>query len=292
VVLDPDNVTANMPGEESAFDTVSILAGQRNLKVVAGAAIVVLAALAAYVGFKRPYWIFGKETPQLVQSPPVPPVAAPPAPAAPAIPPPAPPAVAVAAPAAAPSHPVIEAMQPSATGRPAPAPASERSAGGGDAAPSGRGKSYERLVADADHLLENGQTARAQKLVDEALAMQPDGVAAITTSAYVLLDKEKQLAAISAFKRALGLQPSYAPALFGLAEAYRARGDGAQAAESYRKYLGLAPGGADAPAARRQLKDLEAAAPKHAAPEGASSGESAKLDDRPALPAGDQPAAP
>jgi tetratricopeptide (TPR) repeat protein len=133
--------------------------------------------------------------------------------------------------------------------------------------------------------------------LDEALALQPNGVAAITGSAYLLLDKQKALASISTFKRALGISPEYAPALFGLAEAYRAQGETSQAAENYRKYLGVAPGGPDAPAARRQLKDLESAAPKKAPPaaedgEAAPAKESAKAEPAAAASAVDQPGAP
>ena len=57
--------------------------------------------------------------------------------------------------------------------------------------PRKRRASYERSIADANRALENGQTAKAQKLYDDALRMQPNGVAAITGSAYVLLDKRR-----------------------------------------------------------------------------------------------------
>ena len=103
---------------------------------------------------------------------------------------------------------------------------------------------------------------RAQKLLDQALRYQPNGVAALSGVAYLQLDRRRPLAAISTFKRALGYSPEFAPALFGLAEAYRAQGDLVQAAENYRKYIGVAPGGPDAPAARRQLKDIDSAVPR------------------------------
>jgi Tfp pilus assembly protein PilF len=132
-----------------------------------------------------------------------------------------------------------------------------------------RPKTYERLVGEADRLMENGQPARAQKLLDEALAMQPNGVAALSGVAYLHLDRHRPMAAISTFKRALGFSPEFAPALFGLAEAYRAQGEIGPAAENYRKYIAVAPGGPDAPAARRQLKDIESLMPKKPAPESA-----------------------
>ena len=89
------------------------------------------------------------------------------------------------------------------------------------AAPRG----YEQLVAEADRALENGNTAKAQKFIDEALRLQPSGVAAVTSSAYLLLDKQKPLAAVGEFKRALNLSPNFPQALFGLGEAYRSAGN-------------------------------------------------------------------
>jgi serine/threonine-protein kinase len=149
-----------------------------------------------------------------------------------------------------------------------PAPTSSAAARAApEPAPGGRARTYERLVADADRLMENGQPVRAQKLLDEALSLQPNGVAAISGSAYLQLDRHRPLAAISMFKRALGISPEFAPALFGLAEAYRAQGELPGAAENYRRYLGVAPGGPDAPAARRQLRELESLNPRKTVPE-------------------------
>ncbi len=127
---------------------------------------------------------------------------------------------------------------------------------------------YEQLVAEGDHALENGQTGKAQKLYDEALRQQPNGVAAMTGSAYVLMDKRRSLAAIGLFKQALSNAPNFAPALFGLGEAYRSEGEAARAIEAYKHYLDESPTGTDAPAARRQIKDLSeaAAAPRDRGP--------------------------
>jgi Tfp pilus assembly protein PilF len=131
--------------------------------------------------------------------------------------------------------------------------------------------------------MENGQPARAQKLLDEALAMQPNGVAALSGVGYLYLDRQKPLAAISTFKRALGFSPEFPQALFGLAEAYRAQGQIGLAAENYRKFIAVAPGAPDAPAARRQLKEIESLMPKKPAPEAAP----AKSEEPPA-PAAEQ----
>ena len=103
-------------------------------------------------------------------------------------------------------------------------------------------------------------SSKAQKLYDEALRQQPNGVAAMTGSAYVLMDKRHPLAAIGLFKQALSNAPNFAPALFGLGEAYRSEGEAPQAIEAYKRYLDQSPTGTDAPAARRQIKDLSEAA--------------------------------
>ena len=136
-------------------------------------------------------------------------------------------------------------------------PGSVRTADGTAVAGRGGGASYERLVAEGDRLLEHGKSAKADKAYAQALALRSDGVAALTGSAYVLLDRQRHFKAIETFRRALAIEPSFAPARFGIAESYRARGDTAQALGAYRQYLEIAPSGTDASAARRQIKDLE-----------------------------------
>ena len=112
-----------------------------------------------------------------------------------------------------------------------------------------------------------GRYKEAVEAYSEALKLQPSGVAAVTVSAYLLLDRHKPLAAVGEFKRALNISPNYAQALFGLGEAYRTAGDTAQAIDAYKRFLEASPGSSDAPAARRQLRELEAqpARPTHSA---------------------------
>jgi len=266
------------PGEEDEkFETMAIFRTQRGLRIAGIAGFVGLAVVAAVIGFSRPHWLpFFKEpakTPTAAagneSSPPIG-ATAPGAAARPAL------AATAAAkpPAGTTVAPVIDPMPPPAQAA-APAPVAHRPAlaperAAPEAAPVSKGRSYERLVAEADRLMENGATVRAQKLLDEALAMQPNGVAALSGYAYLYLDRQRPLAAISMFKRSLGISPEFPPALFGLAEAYRAQGQLAPAAENYRKYIGVAPGGPDAPAARRQLKEIDSLTPKRPAPEAPS----------------------
>jgi predicted Zn finger-like uncharacterized protein len=237
--------------------------------------VVVFVGLAAYLGFRGTAGLhlpgIGPPSPPNAATPPsaapAPAAAVPPAPAAPPAPASPPPAVAPASPPPAPAAPPpapVAATPATAAPAPtaAPEPASSRPpprdvAAGGDARP----KDYDHLIKDADHAIENGQTAKAQKLYEEALRLQPNGVAAVTGSAYVLLDKQKPLAAIDTFKRALAGAPSFSPALFGLGEAYRLEGEPVPAIAAYKRYLEASPGGSDAPAARRQIRELESQAP-------------------------------
>ncbi|HEY4395650.1 MAG TPA: tetratricopeptide repeat protein [Polyangia bacterium] len=181
------------------------------------------------------------------------PAAAPPAPAAPPVPAAVPPPPVAAAPAAPPPSPAPSQPAPAAA---PPAPARE--------AAGEHSRSYDQLIREGDRAIENGQTAKAQKLYDEALRLHPSGVEAVAGSAYVLLDKEKPLAAIDTFRRALSIAPSFGPALFGLGEAYRHEGQPAQAVAAYKKYLDALPGGPYSTAARRQVRELEGQAPSAA----------------------------
>jgi len=160
-------------------------------------------------------------------------------------------------PAAEVPAPVAAAKAPAAGPHPKAAATAARSVSS-NAAASG----YDHLVSEGDRLLERGQAARAEKLYTQALAAKPDGAGALTGLAYVLLERQRHFKAIEMFRRVLDSQPTYGPALFGIAESYRARGDTAQALAAYRQYMVISPSGADAPAARRQIKDLESASPQ------------------------------
>jgi len=273
-----DNVS-NIPNDDD-LAMAGIGARHPGRKLLIGV-VLVFAGLAAYLGFRGTAGLHlpgigATSQPSAAPQSSAPPPPAQPAPAAPppaqpapvapspapAAPPPVPVAAAPVAAAPAVAAPAPAAPTPPNAKGPAEAPAPARAvthdlAAGGDAHP----KNYEHLIAEADRAIENGQTAKAQKLYDEALKLQPNGVAAVTGSAYVLLDKQKPLAAIDSFKRALAGSPSFSPALFGLAEAYRLEGQPAPAIAAYRRYLEASPSGPDAPAARRQIRELESQAP-------------------------------
>ncbi len=152
------------------------------------------------------------------------------------------------------SVPAKPAVAPGTTERVRPGRARAAAAAAADAE-AATGGSYEQLVLAGDKALENGASNRALRLFDRALKLQPDGAEALAGLGYVNLDRHRAEAAVSYFRRALTVSP-YAPAMFGLGEAYRALGDKARALDAYQRYLSTSPTGADAPAARRQLKAL------------------------------------
>ena len=258
--FDADTFPSDDERGEDQFETMTIFRRSRNLKIAGAAGFVALAIVAAIIGFRRPAVVAGQAGCSRARSrrsgngvrrrhrlPPWSPRRPPPCRSPPRH--------------LRRRHPPLRAIRLVSPRARLPATATA------EPAQPARPKTYERLVGEADRLMENGQPARAQKLLDEALAMQPNGVAALSGVAYLQLDRHRPMAAISTFKRALGFSPEFAPALFGLAEAYRAQGEIGPAAENYRKYIAVAPGGPDAPAARRQLKEIESLMPKKPAPE-------------------------
>jgi predicted Zn finger-like uncharacterized protein len=176
--------------------------------------------------------------------------AAAPAPTPPAAPPPATAPAATAAPST-PAAPSPSAQAPSPSPSVLPSPPSSTA----DSAPAG---DYNKIVAQADRLLENGRTEQARKLYEKALVGRPDGVEAMTGLGYCDLDRERFLAAVDHFKRALQIAPEFGEALIGLAESYKVRGEKGQALDYYRRYLKAQPNGPRAAMAQKNVRELEA----------------------------------
>jgi len=171
--------------------------------------------------------------------------------------------------AAAPSG--ATATPPVAAATPTPTPPASGTAGAAVKAPAtpptgaatksggeeSGGGDYNKIIAQADRLSENGHAKEARKLYDRALALKPNGLEAIMGLGYCDLDGEKFSSAVDHFKHALAMSPSYGDAIIGLAEAYKLRGDRHEALNWYKQYLTSQPNGPKATMAKNNIRDLE-----------------------------------
>ncbi len=172
--------------------------------------------------------------------------------AAPTVTPVAAPAPSPAAPAAPPGTPATPVpTPPGATGGGTPA------AAGGSPGEKEMPNSVEKLVAQAEKLLEHGRTAEARKLYEKALTLDPRNVEALTGLGYADLDKERFMSAVDNFKKALEVVPDYGEAIIGMAESYKVRGDREKAVEYYQRYIKVLPGGPKVSMAKANLRDLQ-----------------------------------
>lgn len=243
---------ADASGFDADYETSVVPRSRMGIKAVLAFALAAAVGAAAFVLYQRqverkPSPLVTEESlarlapPEEVSLPPStvasPPPAAVPTPALPAPDP---------SPAPAPAAPTVVASAPN------PAAASKAAPASDDPGPG-----YERSLAEADRLLENGATEKAFKLYEKALKMRPDGAEALAGLGYVMLDKERAGPAVSYFEKALAQAPNFGPAVFGMGEALRAGGQDSRALEMYQRYLRINSGGVDAPAARRQASALE-----------------------------------
>jgi len=146
------------------------------------------------------------------------------------------------------------------SGKPATPPSGAAASGvaqSGAASKAEESNDYGKLIAQGDHLSENGHAKEARKLYDRALSVRPSGLEAIMGLGYCDLDGEKFSSAVDHFKRALALSPSYGDAIIGLAEAYKLRGDRHEALTWYKQYLSSQPNGPKATMAKNNIRDLE-----------------------------------
>ncbi len=115
----------------------------------------------------------------------------------------------------------------------------------------------EQLLAQADRLRNSDRAGKALKLYEQAQELEPEDPDIFVGIGWCYVDLEQPAAAISSFKNALRLAPRLSDAHFGLAEAYRNKGDKANAAKHYREFLDILPSGEDAEVARRMLEQLK-----------------------------------
>jgi len=138
-------------------------------------------------------------------------------------------------------------------------------------------RDYDGLLERADRLSENGDCKRAMDLYNDALDINPGGVAALTGLGYCHVEFRQFASAHAKFRAALGISPRYQDALIGVAEAYRFQGLTDQAVQAYRRYLSHHPGGSKATMATRQIEMLGGGA-SGAGPEPDEGGDSSAAD--------------
>jgi len=139
----------------------------------------------------------------------------------------------------------------------APAPAASEPQGASFVIDKAIRNDYGALVAEADRVAEEGRSARAAKLYERALDLQPRGVEALTGLGYCYMDEEKYPLALATFKRVLAANPRHGEAVIGMAEGNRLKGNPKAALEFYRRYLAEHPGGPKAGMAQNNVRDLE-----------------------------------
>jgi len=119
------------------------------------------------------------------------------------------------------------------------------------------GRSFDYYIQQAETARNHGQCSRAIPLYEQALVVRPGSSEALSGLGHCQLSSGDASGAITRFRATLDVNPSYALAHFGLAEAYRQLGRRREAAREYREFLALMSNGRMADTARSRLSELE-----------------------------------
>jgi predicted Zn finger-like uncharacterized protein len=141
------------------------------------------------------------------------------------------------------------------------AAAAKRVDGGAPKAAARTPRDFDGLLLQADRLRERDRPEAAMDLYGAAADLQPQRVEPLAGRGLALLDMGSTLQAEASFEQALKLNPRYAPALMGMAEALKAQGKKAKAVGFYEKYLEVLPTGTEAEVARKNVQLLKGEAP-------------------------------
>ncbi|MGO9830494.1 MAG: zinc-ribbon domain-containing protein [Myxococcaceae bacterium] len=143
----------------------------------------------------------------------------------------------------------------------APSPGTPEGASASPAAPpkvrpSGP-QTFEEWMAEATRRRTHERAAGALSAYDRALELQPLSAEAHTGRGLALLDLGRRHEGLVEFHRALELDPRDGVAVLGLAETYRSLGRVEEARGAYQRYLEGWPGSSEAGAARAALESLK-----------------------------------
>ncbi len=143
----------------------------------------------------------------------------------------------------------------------APSPGAAAGADASPAAPPkvrpGGPQTFEEWMAEATRRRTHERAAGALSAYDRALELQPLSAEAHTGRGLALLDLGRRHEGLVEFHRALELDPRDGVAVLGLAEAYRSLGRVEEARGAYQRYLEGWPGSSEAGAARAALESLK-----------------------------------
>jgi predicted Zn finger-like uncharacterized protein len=140
---------------------------------------------------------------------------------------------------------------------PPPEPAAEPAAETTPVTPTAHELTYDQLLAKAEKLRQSEKPKQAIELYEKAIEENAEDPDAFTGLGLCYLDLEQFDAAIANFSRALTLVPRFSDAHFGIAEAFRAKGQKKDAIKHYKAYLDIVPEGEDAESAKKALSELQ-----------------------------------
>jgi tetratricopeptide (TPR) repeat protein len=118
-------------------------------------------------------------------------------------------------------------------------------------------KTFDEQMDLAQRLVEREQFDEAQRLFETILGYAAHVPAVHVGLGKCALEQGRTTEAIQHYQNALARLSTYGPAIFGLAKAYRQKGDKEQAISWYRKYLEINPTGSAAAVARDAIAKLE-----------------------------------
>ena len=97
------------------------------------------------------------------------------------------------------------------------------------------------LNRQAEKLLMGNNTEQAEKLIDEALKLDPDDIDSLTKLGYILFAKKQPVKSKEVFEKILSLHPEDPNALFYMGKIYENEGKKKEASACYRKVLQFSP---------------------------------------------------